>query len=240
MTLALLAAALLLGAATQRLTGMGYALVSAPLLVFVVGPLAGVQLLQVAGIVISLLVLVQVWRDVEVRKAILLLLPALIGVVPGAYLARTLPPAVLAVVVGGMVIVALSAVVLSERARVFTGTGGLLTAGLLSGFMNATAGVGGPAVVLYALSTGWPHRAFVATVQLYFVGLAAVSLAALGWPTLDPVAWVVAAGSTAVGLVLGQILAQRISSETARRLMIVVALAGAVVTVVKGVLDIVA
>ncbi len=37
MTLALLAGAILLGALTQRLTGMGFALVAAPLLVVVVG-----------------------------------------------------------------------------------------------------------------------------------------------------------------------------------------------------------
>ena len=59
MTLALLAGAVLLGA-TQRLTGMGFALVSAPLLVAVLGPLTGVQLLQVFGIFASALVLAQV------------------------------------------------------------------------------------------------------------------------------------------------------------------------------------
>ena len=36
------------------------------------------------------------------------------------------------------------ATVLSERARVFKGTPGLLSAGFLSGFMNAIAGIGGP------------------------------------------------------------------------------------------------
>lgn len=237
MTLALLAGAVLLGAATQRLTGMGFALVSAPLLVAIVGPLTGVQLLQVFGVIASLLVVAQVWRDVEVRKALLLLVPALVGIVPGAHLARTLPAPVLAIVVGGMVVVALLAVVLSERARVFTGTGGLLSAGLLSGFMNASAGVGGPAVVLYAVSTDWAHRTFVATVQLYFAALAAASLVALGWPSLDAPTWGVALGAMVVGLGLGHVLAQRVRADVARALMIGVALTGAVVTVVKGAVE---
>ncbi len=159
MTLALLAGAILLGALTQRLTGMGFALVAAPLLVVVVGPLTGVQLLQVIGIVASSLVLAQVWRDVEVRTAVMLLLPALVGIIPGAWLVRTLPAPTLAIVVGALVIVALGAVLASERARVFTGTPGQVSAGLLSGFMSAAAGVGGPAIVLYAVSTGWSHRA---------------------------------------------------------------------------------
>lgn len=237
MTLALLAGAVLLGAATQRLTGMGFALVSAPLLVVIVGPLTGVQLLQVFGIIASLLVLAQVWRDVEVGKALLLLAPALVGIIPGAYVARTLPAPVLAVVVGGMVVVALLAVVLSERARVFTGTRGLLSAGLLSGFMNATAGVGGPAVALYAVSTQWGHRAFVATVQLYFVALAVASLFALGWPSLDASTWGVALGAMVVGLGLGHVLAERVRADVARALMIGVAITGALVTVIKGVVE---
>lgn len=237
MSLALLAGAILLGATSQRVTGMGFALVSAPLLVAVLGPLTGVQLLQAIGIVASSLVLAQTWRDVEVRTAVLLLLPALVGIVPGAWLARTLPAPVLAIVVGSMVVVALVAVLLSERARVFKGTGGMVTAGMLSGFMNATAGVGGPAVVLYAVSTNWPHRAFLATVQLYFVGLSVGSLTALGVPTLEPAQWGVALVALLVGLGVGQWLSQRVRADLARALMMGIALTGAVVTVVKGVLD---
>ncbi len=240
MTLALLAGAIMLGAATQRLTGMGFALVSAPLLVAVLGPLTGVQLLQVFGVLASLLVLAQVWRDAEVRTAVFLLLPALVGIVPGAWLARTLPAPVLAIVVGALVVVALLAVLLTERARIVRGTPGLVSAGVLSGFMNATAGVGGPAVVLYAVSTQWAHHAFVATIQLYFAALSAASLIALGWPTLDPAAWAVSLAALVVGLGVGHLLARHVRAEAARALMIVVALVGAVVTVVKGAIELAA
>lgn len=156
---------------------------------------------------------------------------------PGALLARSLPAPILAVLIGSMVIVALAAVLLSERARVFRGTAGLVSAGLLSGFMNATAAVGGPAVVLYAVSTKWPHRAFLATVQFYFVGLGAASVAALGWPDLDPTAWAVALSAMAVGLVLGQFLSHRVRPDVARVLMIGIALAGAIATVIRGALE---
>ena len=105
------------------------------------------------------------WRDIEWRKAVLLGVPALLAVPVGAWVARNLPPAPLMVVVGLLVVVALVAVLVSERARVLRGRGGAVAAGAMSGFMNVTAGVGGPAIILYAVSTAWEHRQFLATFQ---------------------------------------------------------------------------
>lgn len=237
LVLGLLGMFVLLGAATQRLTGMGFALVASPLVVLVLGAITGVQLLQVLSMTASLLVLAQVWREVEWGKAGLLLLPALAGILPGAWLAKTLPAPVLEIVIGGMIIVALLATIFSDRAKVFKGAPGLVGAGFLSGFMNVTASVGGPAVVLYALSTRWRHELFVATVQAYFVGLNIFSLAVKGLPLLPWQAWIVSAVALALGMVLGNHLARRVHADTARRGMIAVALLGAVATVVKGVLE---
>lgn len=234
-TLAAVGVFVFLGAATQRITGMGFALVASPLLVLALGPLVGVQLSQVLGLSVSALVLVQVWRQSEWRKAAGLFVPALVGIVPGAWLTRVLPPAILSIVIGSLVLVALLATVASERARVFRGTGGLLSAGFLSGFMNVTAGVGGPAIVLYSLSTRWAHEAFLATTQLYFVGLNIASLTARGFPVLEAPTWIVAGGCLVVGLIAGNALARRVSATLARQLVVAVALIGSVATVVKGV-----
>ena len=107
--------------------------------------------------------------------------PALVAIPFGAYVARqtsSRPPH--RCIIGLLVIVALGAVVLSERARVLRGTGGAVAAGGASGFMNVTAGVGGPAIVLYAVSTAWEHRKFVATFQFYSIFTNLGSLAAKG------------------------------------------------------------
>lgn len=163
------------GALTQRITGIGFALVCAPLLVLVAG-------------------------DTEWVKGLLLAVPALLAIPVGAYVARTMAPAPLMDVIGLLVIVALGAVVLSERARVLRGRAGAIGAGAASGFMNVTAGVGGPAIVLYAVSTGWAHRKFVATFQFYsiFVNLASLS-AKGGLPRVSPAALVLSFVGLAVG-----------------------------------------
>ncbi len=164
-----------------------------------------------------------------------LLAPAVVGLIPGAWLAARLPGPVLSIVVGSLILVGIGATVASERARVFTGTPGLLASGFLSGLMNALAGIGGPAIVLYAVSTGWAHASFVATIQLYFGGLSLATLIAKGPPTLDAIAWAVAIVALALGLLLGQALSTRVPARVARWLVIAVAVAGGVATIVKGV-----
>jgi uncharacterized membrane protein YfcA len=224
------------GASTQRLTGLGFALVSSPLLVLVAGPFDGVLLSNVLALTVSLVVLGLTWRDVEVRRVLLLALPAVALVPVGAWVARRLPTAMLLVLIGTLVVVALFAVLASTRARVLRGRGGAVAAGGLSGFMNVTAGVGGPAVVLYAVSTDWEHRSFVASLQPYLVILNLASIAAKGLPRLPPAELVAAFGALALGVAAGQILSRRISAARARRAVVALALAGGIATVVKGVL----
>lgn len=228
---------MLTGAGTQRITGLGFALVSSPFLVLLLGPFTGVLLANALSLIANLVVLAQTWRAVELRKALLLAVPALVAVLPGAWVVRALPAPMLAISVGALVLIALLVMLSSERARVLHGTAGAVTAGALSGFMNVTAGVGGPAITLYALSSRWPHRSFVATIQLYFALLNAGSLAAKGWPQLDPSTWLVAGCGLALGVAVGHRLADVVSPARARGLVVGLAILGSLATVVKGVVD---
>lgn len=227
----------LVGALTQRITGVGFALVAAPLLVLVGGPFQGILLANLLGSIVAAVVLLSSWRDVDWRKAVLLGIPALIAVPIGAWVARTLPPAPLLVLVGLLVVIALTAVLLSERARVLRGPGGAVAAGAASGFMNVTAGVGGPAIVLYAVSTAWEHRRFLATFQAYTVVVSVASMLAKGGlPLVSSAQLLLCLAGLAAGLAGGQLLSGRVNHESARRLAIGLALVSAVATVLKGVL----
>ncbi len=233
-TLGLMAVTLALAAMAQRVTGFGLALVSSPLLV-VLGPSTAVPLLQVLGIVTAALILVRVYRDVEWVKLPWLLVSALVGVWLGAWVAGLVAGPLLEVFAGVLVVGAVLATVVSDRARVFTGRGGAAAAGWLAGFMNAIAGVGGPAMVLYKLSINWPQRPFVATLQVFFLCLSVFTLVARGWPQLDARSWVVGVAGLVAGLVAGGALAGRMSEDLARILVVIVALGGGAATLVHGV-----
>ncbi len=235
--LALLGVFVFVGASAQRVTGMGFALVASPFLVLVLGPGNGVPLTIALGTVATVAVLVQVWRDVEPRTAVLLLVPALVGILPGRWVAERLPPPALAMVIGVLVIAAVLSMVASERAHVLTGWPGAVVAGLVSGFMNATAGVGGPAIVLYALSTKWRHEAFVATIQVYFLGLSVATLVALDPIKLPWEGWLAALVGLALGLVAGTRVARHVSADQARTAVVGLALVGAAAIVLQGAVE---
>lgn len=224
----------LFGAATQRLTGMGFALVAAPALVLTLGAGAAVPLVQALSFCVSASVFVSTFRDVEWKKALILLVPAYVGILPGWWVSENMPAPVLLILIGALVLLALVAMLASDRARIFKGGAGLASAGFLSGFMNVTAGVGGPAIVLYSLSNRWSHAAFVATIQVYFMGLNLGSLFAHGIPSMAAAIWISAFACLAVGILLGNLLARRVPTKAASRLVVVVALLGAVATIGQG------
>ncbi|NLE99210.1 MAG: sulfite exporter TauE/SafE family protein [Propionibacterium sp.] len=236
-TAVIVGAAVMFGAATQRLTGMGFALVAAPALVLVLGAGTGVPLIQVLSFFVSFSVLVFVIRDVAWTKALLLMVPAALGIVPGWWLSNHVPSAWLLIIIGLLVIAAILAMLADERARVFKGSPGMAAAGFLSGFMNVTAGVGGPAIVLYKLSNAWPHKQFVATVQVYFMALNTGSLIAHGLPTLPMPVWITAFAALATGIVVGHSASAKVPARVASRLVVLVALVGSLATILQGLIQ---
>ena len=109
--------------------------------------------------------------------------------------------------------------------------------------MNAAAGVGGPALSVYAVATRWPQVAFAATAQPYFVVIGVASLVgkfvATGWaaPALDTAAWPIVIAALVVGLAIGEFLSPRISHRVARIAVIAIAYVGGAAALVDGLVD---
>lgn len=229
--------AVLVGALTQRLTGVGFALVASPLLVLALGPVQGVVIANVFGVATALMVYVFNLRRVEYRRVLPILGAAAVAVVPGALLARNLPGAVLAIGAGSLIVVALALSVLARRIPHVHAWPGQVVAGGLSGFMNVIAGVGGPAITAYAVASEWEHRRFAISVQFYFAVLGLISLVARGVaPALDPGEWLAALSALAVGLVGGRLLTRWVPIRAARAICLTLALLGGVAVVVQGII----
>ncbi|MFJ9454583.1 TSUP family transporter [Kitasatospora sp. NPDC101447] len=234
-TVLLLGCTVLAGASVQRLTGMGFALVAAPVLVLLLGPNGGVTLSNLAAGVISAVGLPGSWRQVRLTAMLPLILAATCTVPAGAWVAAEVPEPALLIGIGLLVSLASLLVLRGARASALRGVGGALVAGATSGFMNSAAGVGGPAVSLYAVNTGWTARQFVPNAQFYGVVVNAVSLATKGLPGLGASAWCLVAAALAGGAVIGRLLAERVAEDRARLVVLGLALAGGLTTLVKGV-----
>ncbi|MDT0549701.1 MULTISPECIES: sulfite exporter TauE/SafE family protein [Streptomyces] len=232
----LLGGVVLLGASVQWLTGMGFALVAVPALVMLLGPAPGVALANcAAGAICAVGLTGGGWRRVRLSAMVPLVAASACTVPAGTWVAAHLPEPVLLAVMGGLVTVAVLLVMGGTRVPALSGVKGALTAGAAGGFMNSSAGVGGPPVSLYAVNAGWTVREFVPNAQFYGIVVNAFSIAANGVPRLDAGVWGFAVAGMAVGAAIGKALAERVPEKGARLLVLLLALGGGLTTLVKGV-----
>lgn len=227
-------AAVFLGALAQRVTGLGFALVASPLLITALGPVTGVALGNLLSACICVIVLSRVWREVLWRPLLLLSAPAAITVPFGAWVVKHTPASALAVLVGGLALIAVLLVALSRRTYLLPGRSGAIVAGGVSGFMNATAGVGGPVIVIHSISERWPHAVFLGTGQVFFLFINVLSLWSKGIPEADVWLWLGVALALSGGAIVGERAARHIAARTARALVLILASAGSIAVIVRG------
>jgi len=244
MLYAAVAIAVLVGAAAQRISGMGFALVAAPVLALLLGPFDGVLVVNLCGALSAAALTARVWRGIEWRRFATLVVPAMVALVPGAVIAATLRGPTLQITAGVFLICALTASLAAARlqARARSGPTAIVT-GAASGLMSAVAGTSGPPMTIYAVLTRWDQRAFAATLQPFFVVLGVSSFVgksvlAGGIPTeYSPWLWGAVVLSMAVGLLVGDVVARRIDPRVARMAVIVISYVGGLVVVFGGIRD---
>lgn len=234
--------AVLVGTTLQRVSGTGVGLVVSPTLALLLGPAAGVLLTNATTTVSALLIMLAVRRDVQWLRYAQLVPGIVVGAVPGALLVRVADPGWLEVVVGGGVLLGVLTAVTVPRVPRVSGAGPALAAGAVGGFLNTTAGVAAPAMVVYALASRWAHRPFAATLQPTFMTMGAVSVlskVALGaaGPAGTPPWWLLATMVLTVvaGVPVGGWASRHVSAHAARRVAVALSAAGAGATLVRGV-----
>ncbi|MET4058904.1 putative membrane protein YfcA [Arthrobacter sp. UYP6] len=239
--------AIFIGAIAQRIAGLGFALLISPFLVILLGSHGGVLMVNVCGLVSSALIMLRVWKDIDWSMYRWLAVPAVFGSIPASVAAVYLPAAPMAVVVGAIVLVALTASLVMQRSSVtVTGNAPKAVAGFLSGVTNAVAGVGGPSVSAYALMARWPQRPFAATLQPFFVTIAIVTLTSKlsldpgQMPPFEPWAWGLIALMIIGGIYAGEKLQRFIRDDQARAAVVIIAFIGAAAALAKGIFDLAA
>ncbi len=222
------------GATLQRTTGLGLALVGGPFLVAVLGAQDGVSFGNALQTVLCLLVLAGTWRATRWGAAGSLLLGAAVGVPLGALLVGRLPEAPLLVVVGSLALLGIALAALPQVGALLKGFPGAVGSGLAAGFVNASAGVGGPMISAYGLAQRWDRTSFVPTAQVVLLAINVTSLLVKGIPVLHTGVWVAGAVALVLGVAAGGPVSRRIGPVAGRRLVLAVSTAGALATVVRG------
>ncbi|MBN9643163.1 TSUP family transporter [Corynebacterium mendelii] len=232
---------MMLGAGVQRVTGLGFGLVAATGLSLVLGPVGGIVLLNVVGLVFNLVMIRQVWREISWSKVALLAPWAAAATIPGAWLITVTPTAVLQVIVGVVLVAALAVVTVGRnRIRPTSSRWAAITAGTASGLAATVAGVPGPPLTVYAQATGWKGPGFVASLQPVFTVTTLATLAAKGGAGLVDVSvipwWVWVTGSLGMvtGLAAGTVIAGKVDENRAFTVTVLLAAVGALAVVAQG------
>jgi uncharacterized membrane protein YfcA len=186
------AAILLVAAATQALTGFGFALVAVPLLAAVTSPRTAVVGTSLAAPLLTLATAMRDRGHVRWRTAALLVGASALGMPAGLLVLKAAPERALTALIG---LVALACTLLVWRGlRLRGGTGTVGAVGVLSGVLSTSTGTTGPPLVAAFQAMGYGPRAFRGTLAAVFSGSGVLSLAGLA------VSGQVRAAGVAVGL----------------------------------------
>ena len=243
LTLLCLAVTLGFGAISQRVCGMGMGLVAVPFFVLATGPVLGVFTVNLAATVTGLAVCYSLRNDILWDRWRTIAWWSIVGTLPGVLIVAWLPSALLQIVIGSFLVLALITSVWLVRYRFPIPRQALGATGFVGGLLNCTVGQAAPAMVLYPRDTRWDQRTFQATLQPSFLVMNIASLVAKGVGVdLPPIPmgalvfFATVTGATCLGIVAGEILARHVSSELARKFAFTVALAGAAATLFRGIL----
>ncbi|SDH87368.1 sulfite exporter TauE/SafE family protein [Agrococcus jejuensis] len=234
--------ALAIGALAQRTVGMGFGLVVTPTMVLAVGPVEAVLVVNVFGIVACAMIIGRVWRDIDWRGLVWLVLPAIALTIPGILLAQASDADALKVAVG---VLALVGVVVSagfaKTERSLDGPPLRMASGALVGALNSSVGLGAPVIGMFAILSKWDHRVFAATMQPFWILLSLSTVVSRqlvapgGAPPWEWWMWLVAIAPVLVGVLAGERIAARIDQAMARRAVIVFSLLSGIAVLVTGI-----
>lgn len=234
-------AAVLAGAVAQRVTGMGFVLLAVPFLVLAQGPINGVVLANWCGVIAAATNLISVRHNVEWRRIGMIAAAAVVGCVPGALLIHFAPINILALVVALVTLIALIVSLRSPEGSRQDTRGLRVGAGFMSGLMGVTAGVAGPAMVIYRKAVNWEVRRFTASLQFHFTiaGLAAIVTKWGQGPTFTIAQWLIVLSTLFVGAFVGTRLAPHVSARLGLKLVIILAFAGTLSTLVRAIVSLI-
>ncbi|MGN0095838.1 MAG: sulfite exporter TauE/SafE family protein [Corynebacterium sp.] len=237
---------ILIGSCMQRVSGMGVGLIGGPVLSIAIGPVEGIMVINVLAAINATMSTMTVRRDVDWGKFALIGSVMVLGAVPGTWLIHVMSPAVLQIVVGALLLIALA--VTSFGRRYIPAVSGKLPAavsGVIGGFSNTLAGVAGPVITVYAQASRWDQRTFAATLQPLFIVSGMVSFAikyltGAGDISSEPWGiWPAAMVAMVIGIAVGMVFSRRIEREKARLLAVAMASLGGVTVLVRGILSLV-
>jgi uncharacterized membrane protein YfcA len=214
-TLAVVTAIIFVATLIRASLGFGEALVSVPLLAFVLPVTVAAPVAVLVSITVAAVIVATDWRHVEFGSAGRLVLASLPGIPVGLWLLHSAPEAVVKSLLGAIVVLfALSTLRRPAHVTLADDRWSWLF-GAVAGILGGAYGMNGPPLAIYGALRRWPPARFRATLQGYFlpasiVGMAGYAVAGLWTPAVTHY-YLLTLPATAAGVLLGRWLHSRVS-----------------------------
>lgn len=222
--LVIAALAVFVGAYARGYTGFGSGMIWAGGLSLVLPPVVVVPAIFLLDLIASAHLVPRVWKDIDWRSLRWLLLGALVATAPGLYLLAELPADVIRVAIAVIILMVTLLLWRGFTLKTMPGPGTAAAAGVLSGFIGGSTGMGGPPAILLYFSAPTSVGVSRASIIGYLFGLDLISgsLAAVqGLVTRQVGLWVlVLALPMLLGIVLGNRQFLRTDPERFRRFVL--------------------
>ncbi|QGY41116.1 TSUP family transporter [Pseudodesulfovibrio cashew] len=221
----------------QGLTGFGFGLISLPLLSLFLPIKLIVPLIILLAQLINFTLTIQLRRSIRSKTVMLWLAATLPGIPAGILILEHVAPENLAILVGTIMIAFTSYQLLVTPRPQKLGLPITLAAGLTSGVLTGSMGVGGPPVIIYSAMQPWSKDQAKATLSSYFLISGVITLIAqgsAGMITGELLHFVaVSVPALAVGVLGGTYAYTRISDQGYRRLAVILVLLLGIMMILK-------
>jgi len=203
--------------------GFGNALIAMPLLTFVIGVKGATPVVALAGLVISLIMLIREWREIVWKDTLVLLISSLAGLPLGLLLITSFPENIIRMILGGILVGFGIYNLLGIRLPVLETSVLAVPFGFLAGILGGAYNANGPPIVIYGVMRGWKKEAFRASLQGFFFvsSLMIVAGHALSgfWSRQTLISFFVSIPAVVLAIFLGERIAKKITQEDFNRVI---------------------
>jgi uncharacterized membrane protein YfcA len=227
-----------LAALIRGVTGFGFALVFAPLMLLLMQPKAVVPTNLLLSLLSNIVVLTFSFRQVNLRRLLPMIVGSLMGIPIGIFIITIISAVILKILIGGVVVFFAILLVLKVTPRFSNEKLVSGFAGFLSGVLTSSTSLGGPPVVLFMHTQSWEKNEIHPSLAAYFLFSTLASIIGLSISGMVTTGILLTAASLApvlvIGVALGMQAFKRVNERYFRMISVAVVIATGILAVLSG------
>ena len=223
----------------QGLTGFGFALVSVPIMMFILSPKVVVPIVIIHSLVINLIILFEARKWVNLKRIWPLMIAGAAGIPIGTYLLVALDASILKIFIGSVIIPFAITSLAGFKKAIRSEKLAFAPVGITSGLLASSTSLSGPPVILFFVNQGIEKEIFRANLVAYFtvLSLAAILAFVIGGvittTVINYTLWLLPAAI--LGAMTGIKLTPKVSENIFRIIALVIVIIAGLLSILSGI-----